>query len=44
MTTSSVSITHDYRDFITLFGQCFEQDYNTWLVKGDDEAIYLPAD
>ncbi|MBG6242012.1 MAG: elongation factor P hydroxylase [Candidatus Symbiopectobacterium sp. Dall1.0] len=44
MTTSSVSTTHDYRDLITLFAQCFEQDYNTRLVKGDDEPIYLPAD
>lgn len=44
MTTSSVSTTHDYHDLITLFAQCFEQDYNTRLVKWGEEPIYLPAD
>lgn len=35
---------HCYRDLITLFNQCFFEKYNTLLVKGDDEPIYLPAD
>ena len=32
-----------YQDLITLFNQCFELDYNTKLVIGGDEPIYLPA-
>lgn len=35
---------HDYQDLIRIFNQCFEADYNTRLVRGDDEPIYLPAD
>lgn len=35
---------HHYQDLITLFNQCFSVDYNTRLVKGEDEPIYLPAD
>lgn len=35
---------HQYQDLITIFNQCFEKDYNTQLVKGGDEPIYLPAD
>lgn len=35
---------HHYQDLITLFNQCFAEEYNTRLVKGDDEPIYLPAD
>lgn len=35
--------THRYEDLITLFNQCFELEYNTKLVKGGDEPIYLPA-
>ncbi|PJG86390.1 elongation factor P hydroxylase [Conservatibacter flavescens] len=34
---------HDYNDLIYIFNQCFEQAYNTRLVKGGDEPIYLPA-
>jgi hypothetical protein len=37
-------IQHHYQDLITLFNQCFGLEYNTKLVKGDDEPIYLPAD
>lgn len=29
---------------ITLFNECFADAYNTRLVKGGDEPIYLPAD
>lgn len=35
---------HHYQDLITLFNHCFATDYNTQLVKGDDEPIYLPAE
>lgn len=35
---------HYYHDLITLFNQCFSEEFNTRLVKGDDEPIYLPAD
>lgn len=36
--------THDYNDLIHLFNGCFVATYNTRLVKGEDEPIYLPAD
>ncbi|KTD82508.1 elongation factor P hydroxylase [Legionella waltersii] len=35
---------HHYQDLITLFDQCFSTPYNTRLLKGGDEPIYLPAD
>jgi hypothetical protein len=35
---------HDYADLIRLFNECFEVEYQTTLVCGDDEPIYLPAD
>lgn len=35
---------HHYQDLITLFNSCFFERYNTLLVKGDDEPLYLPAD
>ncbi|WP_405423793.1 elongation factor P hydroxylase [Pantoea stewartii] len=36
--------THDYPQLITLFDRCFSEDFQTRLIKGDDEPIYLPAD
>ena len=36
--------THHYEQLITLFNDCFADDFNTRLIKGDDEPIYLPAD
>ena len=33
---------HAYQDLIMLFNDCFA-DYNTRLVKGADEPVYLPA-
>lgn len=33
-----------YRDLITLFDACFSNAYNTRLIKGKNEPIYLPAD
>ncbi len=42
---SSICVkVHEYQDLITIFNQCFEEEYNTQLVKGDEEPIYLPAD
>ncbi|CEG56193.1 elongation factor P hydroxylase [Legionella fallonii] len=35
---------HYYQDLITIFNECFASTYNTRLIKGDDEPIYLPAD
>lgn len=36
--------THRYQDLITLFDECFLSTYNTRLIKGTDEPLYLPAD
>lgn len=35
---------HHYEDLITIFHACFGAEYNTRLIKGDNEPIYLPAD
>ncbi|WP_419419746.1 elongation factor P hydroxylase [Legionella sp. D16C41] len=35
---------HHYQDLIVLFNSCFAAKYNTCLIKGDEEPIYLPAD
>ncbi len=35
---------HHYQDLITIFNDCFASTYNTRLIKGDDEPIYLPAE
>lgn len=37
-------LEHNYQDIIDLFNSCFLEAYNTRLVKGDDEPLYLPAD
>ncbi len=37
-------MTHDSRDLIRLFETCFAASYNTRLVGGAPEPIYLPAD
>lgn len=36
--------THRYEQLIEIFNGCFADDFNTRLIKGDDEPIYLPAD
>lgn len=36
-------MSHHYRDLISLFDQTFYQEFNTRLIKGGDEPIYLPA-
>ncbi|MGF1726760.1 elongation factor P hydroxylase [Photobacterium nomapromontoriensis] len=35
---------HNNDDLIAIFNQCFLESYNTELVLGGDEPIYLPAD
>jgi hypothetical protein len=35
---------HHIEDLIQIFAVCFLNDYNTILVRGDDEPIYLPSD
>ena len=33
---------HHYQDLIKIFNDCFFEKYNTLLIKGIDEPIYLP--
>ena len=35
---------HQYQDLITIFNDCFAIKYNTQLLKGEEEPLYLPAD
>lgn len=35
---------HHYQEIITIFDGCFAEQFNTRLIKGDDEPIYLPQD
>ncbi len=35
---------HHYQQLIDLFYSRFAEEFNTRLIKGDDEPIYLPAD
>jgi len=39
-----MTTTHHYQQLIDLFDSCFVDDFQTRLIKGDDEPIYLPAD
>lgn len=39
----SVEITHNYQNLIRLFDATFSKQYNTRLIKGGDEPVYLPA-
>ncbi len=34
---------HQYQDLIVLFHDTFFSEYNTQLIKGGDEPVYLPA-
>lgn len=36
-------MSHQYQDLIQLFNQTFTEQYNTRLIKGGDEPLYLPA-
>lgn len=35
---------YHYQDLVSLFNGCFQKDYKTVLVKGDEEPLYLPAE
>ncbi|SIO92959.1 elongation factor P hydroxylase [Vibrio spartinae] len=37
-------MVHRYQDLINMFNRTFAERYQTRLVSGDDEPIYLPAD
>ncbi|WNJ94654.1 elongation factor P hydroxylase [Vibrio ruber] len=37
-------MVHQYQDLINIFNRIFAERYQTRLVLGDDEPIYLPAD
>ena len=37
-----VKMVHDVFDLIRIFNQCFEDTYQTQLVKGGDEPLYVP--
>lgn len=37
-------MTHQITDLIRLFNETFLAEYQTQLVRGEDEPIYLPAD
>jgi elongation factor P hydroxylase len=39
-----VQSVHEYQDVIKIFNECFFVRYNTRLVKGLDEPLYLPED
>ena len=36
--------SHHHTQLIEIFDRCFFADFQTRLIKGDDEPIYLPAD
>lgn len=39
-----MSTAHHYQQLVDIFESCFFNEFNTRLIKGDDEPIYLPAD
>ena len=39
-----MSLLHNAEDLIRIFNQCFADTYQTKLVMGDDEPLYLPAE
>lgn len=41
--TTNDIVEHHYRDLITLFDTTFYALYNTLLIKGADEPIYIPS-
>ncbi|MBC3764523.1 elongation factor P hydroxylase [Neptunicella marina] len=40
---ASASKRHQYQDLITIFDRLFADSFNTRLIKGTDEPVYLPA-
>lgn len=41
--SQTTNIQHRYQDLINIFEETFFAEFNTRLVKGTDEPIYLPA-
>jgi elongation factor P hydroxylase len=39
-----VPVSFNYQDLITLFNNTFADRFNTVLIAGEDEPVYLPAD
>lgn len=39
-----VPVSFNYQDLITLFKHTFGDAFNTFLITGEDEPVYLPAD
>jgi len=39
-----VPVSFNYQDLITLFNHNFSEPFNTVLIAGEDEPVYLPAD
>lgn len=39
-----VPVSFNYQDLITLFKHTFGDTFNTFLITGEDEPVYLPAD
>lgn len=39
----STNVLHHYQDLIDIFNHCFLHEYNTCLLKGGSEPVYLPA-
>ncbi|MFT6924490.1 MAG: elongation factor P hydroxylase [Psychromonas sp.] len=37
-------VSFNYQDLITVFNHTFSEPYNTVLIAGEDEPVYLPAD
>lgn len=44
MATFRSRMSHDYNNLISVFNTTFLESYNTELILGGDEPIYLPAD
>lgn len=39
-----MNAVHNYQDLVQIFNECFFEKYNTRLIKGEDEPLYLPSD
>lgn len=40
----SVPVSFNYQDLINIFNHTFRDSYNTVLIAGEDEPVYLPAE
>lgn len=43
MNDVTMSKQHHYQELIDVFDSCFLAEFNTRLIKGDDEPVYLPG-